>query len=223
MVHQQPEHVESSIGNVSHNAALLDGGAIFSSARLGDIQGLQNSGPTKLHDVEFTGLGTGLWESRNIKSDNGKPEINVNFDNIPMKESTGAFDRWPFKTGHEDTLHEKISDKVKEGMNPQDRTELDKEEKAYDKAMKSWSMMAGIGIKPPELDDFPMLKQHMQKVQEVEKGITRQVMDGLTPQEKQKLEHESDPLGSGFAPRPMTDEVTKRIRAATRKYLEPNK
>lgn len=142
---------------------------------------------------------------------------------LPAARST-SFDRWPFMRRRDDNecLHDRISDKVKEGMNFNRRLELEYQQQEYDNAFKGWSMMACSDSLPPDLNEYPLVKEHAQSVQEVESCITRSVLETLTCDENRQLKYESNPLGGSFAPKPMSDEVVRRIREQTRRYLGRN-
>jgi len=221
MSQQHSENFEANLGSGRNNFANVDGGAMLIGASLSDMNSMRLSGSTKLHDVQIAGLGSGLLDGSNDKTVLNDQVPLVDFDRISSdNDKPTAFDRWPFMGGrNQESLHDKIGDKLKEGMKPEDRTNLEKEEEAYNKAFKRWSMQAGIALQPPDLKDYPALEQHLNRVKEVEKGVVKTVMNGLTPEEKDQLKREDNPLGPGLRPRPMHEEVVKRIREQTLKYL----
>lgn len=169
------------------------------------------AGPSQLHNIQFNGFAPCLVA--------GGEEVPVPEDNSPKSDRSEAFARWPFmKSREEESLHDRISEKVMELMDLTTLNELKVQLVAYESAFKAWTN-AMDSMTPPELDDYSLIQAHNTSIANVERLIVQAVFGDLTKEESVQLDRECDPQGPSFAPKHMTDEVVKRIREQTRAYL----
>lgn len=142
----------------------------------------------------------------------------------PAIDTAAAYDRWTFlKKGADGrTLHDKISEKIKQDMDAQSAFELEQQEVAFEKAFRNWVVTADFGVKEPNVNDYPQLKEHLNKVQTTESGITKMVLDGLTPDEVINFSLESEPLKPGQTSQQLSAYVVKRITEQTQRFLDTN-
>lgn len=141
-----------------------------------------------------------------------------------VADSSSAYDRWTFlkKGADGKTLHEKISDKIKEGLEPQACALLEQQEVAFEKAFRNWVVTADFGMKEPDINDYQQLKAHLRNVQSTESGISRMVIESLTAEEKIAFNLEAEPLKPGQMSQQMSEQVVKRITEATQRFLDNN-
>lgn len=139
-------------------------------------------------------------------------------------DTAAAYDRWTFlkKGADGTTLHDKISEKIKLNMDAHAAYELEQQEVAFQKAFRNWVVTADFGVAEPNVNDYPQLKEHLQKVQTTESGITRMVLDSLTPDEMINFSLESEPLKPGQMSQQLSTYVVKRITEQTVRFLQTN-
>jgi hypothetical protein len=207
MSRQYSDNFEAGLGSGKTSFVHPTNGAMMVSASS------RFTGPSQLHNIQFNGFAPCLIA--------GGEEIPVPEEHkAPKADRSSAFDRWPFmKTREEESLHDRISGRVLEALEPSVCRELTKQLLAYKTAFQTWSQAIGTEAQPPELKDYPLIQEHNQQVQNIERSIVHAVFANLTKDETVKLDREFDPQGYGFAPKTMTDEVVKRIREQTRVYL----
>ena len=204
MSRQYNDNFETGLGSgrtsfVNPNGAMM----VSASSRF--------TGPSQLHNIQFNGFAPCLVA--------GGEEVPVPEDNSPKSDRSEAFARWPFmKSREEESLHDRISEKVMELMDLTTLNELKVQLVAYESAFKAWTN-AMDSMTPPELHDYALIKAHNTSIANVERLIVQAVFADLTKEESVQLERECDPQGPSFAPKRMTDEVVRRIREQTRAYL----
>ena len=139
-------------------------------------------------------------------------------------DTAAAYDRWTFlkKGADGTTLHDKISEKIKLNMDAHAAYELEQQEVAFQKAFRNWVVTADFGVAEPNVNDYPQLKEHLQKVQTTESGITKMVLDSLTPDEMINFSLESEPLKPGQTSQQLSTYVQKRITEQTVRFLQTN-
>lgn len=141
-----------------------------------------------------------------------------------VTDPSTAYDRWTFlKKGPDGTtLHEKISEKIKQDLDAQSAFELEQQELAFEKAFRNWVATADFGVNEPNVNEYPQLKEHLRKVQTTESGITKAVLSGLTADEIINFSLESEPLKPGQTSQQLSTYVVKRITEQTLRFLDTN-
>ncbi|MBX3153822.1 hypothetical protein KF728_26955 [Candidatus Obscuribacterales bacterium] len=204
MSRQYNDNFESGLGS-GRTSFVNPNGAMMVSATS------RYTGPSQLHNIQFNGFAPCLVA--------GGEEVPVPEENSPKSDRSEAFTRWPFmKSRDQESLHDRISDKVMDLMDQATLNELNAQMVAYESAFKAWTL-AMDSMTPPELDDYSLIKAHNNSVTNVERLIVQAVFADLTKEESVRLDRECDPQGPSFAPKQMTDEVVRRIREQTRVYL----
>lgn len=165
--------------------------------------------------VEHFHAGTG----RNYLSDFDNQALLIGASKFEMDQPS-RFDKWPFLLGPaEESLHKRIFEKLQAQLTEDAQETLSLEQQGYEAAFDSWC--SDVKSPEPELNSYPILNDHLNSVSEVERTITRAVLNELTINERRYLKNEES-IRPGLAPRPMHDEVVKRISEEARKYLNDN-
>jgi hypothetical protein len=178
----------------------------------------------------------------------GFPHVDLTgFEQEATYKSQGTFsDAW-HSVKHlfvkDETLGEKLHEKVEKGMTPEEHKRYEQENKQleeYNRKVVAWGVQATINPGPmPEAPNLPMHKEVDRRVAALEKEIADGVRRDMSPEDRRRLDKQfktwgdeledsqkiHNPLGTGegFRPRPQPGNAVKdyfdRVKEATEKYL----
>ena len=227
MSHQYHEAFDAGIAP-QHTPSIDGNDVTFITASLDEVRSTFHQPDGDLSRLGFKNISfvgdrhQGHLESRCEHHDEVDPAIVFKFRNTEYDEPHRGFPRGRFEPEREHgrSLEDALSDYLQQDLPPGQRAELAREQRQFERDTRRWSMGSSLDSSPPDLREYPLLNQHMRRVHHAEETIYNKVMRSLTPEEWRALKRENNPLGSGFAPRPMNEEVSKRLRRATHQYVQ---